>query len=88
MKMNNTGILSYLEATLSGATQFHAEALGVAQNTSFTDWMYGIAKGTYPAYGSVTRAIRQARYNNTNWKKDRTQVAEEVTTTKQEVGYD
>ena len=30
-KMNDAGILQYLEATLSGATSYHAEALGVAQ---------------------------------------------------------
>ena len=49
--------------------------------------VFGVANGTYPAYSSVTRAIRLCRQRNPKWKKPKTRVTKEVTNTKKEVGY-
>ena len=67
--------------------QYYYRTLGVAQKTTFTDWLYGVAKGKYPAYGSVTRAIRQCRLNTPRWSKKHTVKTKQIKDTKEEVGY-
>jgi len=62
-------------------------SLGLTQDTSIADWMYGISTGKYPAYSSITRAIRKARGNNTSWMKTRKTVDSQVKSIEQEVGY-
>jgi len=59
--------------------------LGVSSQTSFLLWMHKIKEGEYPAYGSVTRAIRAARVNNPEWRKKNKQ--QQVEKVKKEVGY-
>jgi len=60
-------------------------SLGVSESTSFSNWIVGTAKNKYPAYGSVTRAIRKCRVANKEWRKKRKQ--QEVDYVKAEVGY-
>ena len=62
-------------------------SLGVTNNTTMTEWLMGIGHKKYPAYGSVSRAIRKAREVNPQWKKNAQQVEDEVSTVKEEVGY-
>ena len=59
--------------------------LGVSPDTSFSNWMHGVGTGKYPAYGSITRAIRAVRSNNPSWRKKRKQ--QQVDAVKTEVGY-
>ena len=61
--------------------------LGVEPTTGFTEWLQGIAVNRYPAYGSVTRAIRKARENNPEWRKAPKQKQQQVDNTREEVGY-
>ena len=61
--------------------------LGVTSTTTFGTWMHGIATHKYPAYGSVTRAIRKARENNPQWRKLRATKQKQVEDVKEEVGY-
>lgn len=71
--------------TNTSILEAYYESIGVTRDTSFTNWMYGVAKGIYPVYGSVTRSIRQCRTNHPKWKKKHKQ--KEVDRTKKEVGY-
>jgi hypothetical protein len=61
--------------------------IGVDSQTSFADWMYGVGKGTYPAYSSVTRAIRLCRVLNSRWSKKSRVKQEQIDGVKEEVGY-
>ena len=74
-------------STMSSQKILHSyyRNIGVSPETTFEEWVYIMAEGTYPAYGSVTRAIRAARRNNPEWRKKHKQ--QQVDAVKTEVGY-
>jgi len=66
--------------------QSYYMSIGMKYSTSFGQWMHGVSTGEYPAYSSVTRAIRKARENTPRWRKST--VDKEVKQVKEEVGYE
>ena len=60
-------------------------SIGLSMDESVSDWLVGIATKRYPHYESVTRAIRQCRTNNPQWRKPKKQ--KEVEHAKEEIGY-
>ena len=61
-------------------------SIGLTNDTTFRGWMVGVSGGGFPAYSSVTRAIRKARSDNPRWIKHN--VDKEVAAVKKEVGYE
>ena len=76
-------------ADYSGVTilQRYYEHLGMEPDLPVGEWFSNISKRKYPAFASITRAIRKARELNPRWRKEEDLVAEQVENVKQEVGY-
>ena len=67
--------------------QRYYEYIGMEPDLPVGEWFSNITKRKYPAFASITRAIRKARELNPQWRKDEEQVAEEVKDFKENVGY-
>ena len=71
----------------SKLVQWYYMSLGVSPTDSFSSWMLGLSNGDYPAYGSITRAIRKCRQNKPRWRKESSRKSKEQDNVKSEVGY-
>ena len=74
--------------TSTRIAQWYYMEIGVKPNDTFRAWINGVTSGHYPAYGSVTRAIRKCRELHPEWRKSSTRKAKDVKDVKTEVGYD
>lgn len=61
--------------------------VGMPRNIEFLSWLKDTQDLKYPAFASVTRAIRKARELHKHWQKPEVVIEEEVTHTKVVVGY-
>ena len=63
-------------------------SIGVTSDMGFPTWLYGVSTNIFPAYESVTRAIRKVRENNPQWRKIRSTKKKQIEDVAKEVGYE
>lgn len=63
------------------------KSLGLKSTDTFSQWLHLVETKVFPAYASVTRAIRKARELTPRWQKPVAVVGAQIEDVKNEVGY-
>ena len=85
--MEKTGKVYIPKASNTQILISYYSSLGVDYRTTFHDFLRGVSHKRYPAYSSVTRAIRLAREKHIAWEKEHTTKIDEIISVKEEIGY-